>query len=362
LSNIRCSRRWVIPIVRVELRRLICCTLLLGHAAGAGQSADLETASRMEDERPEVLVLLQTVQSEMMGPTALPKSPWSGYGPWGALLGLEGFAVGVMIDGVSSFAGRDSKARTLEGVQSATKLFDFEAAMLDGISALDLGANWQLFDAEQGNYIDRSAGRATRIFKETSVDYVMYIRSFYFVSPGLNQIRLIVSLRVYSRPNSKSRLKAMYTRTFEYLSPSRGDLLRPFHKGEREALIQEVETNFTELMEKYPANRKAYRKFRKNALNALNDGDVILPIMAISEGWPGTSFDDELMRATGHVFHMLKEGLLDIRPSNNSGGHMVTFNGLDSAGKPEQFEGYVFGRLDSNTAYRDEDGNYYSVP
>lgn len=348
--------------MKVKIQGLIWFTLLLAYMASANQCADIKADSGIGTDRAEVLVLLQTVQSEMMGPTALPKSQWSSFGVWGALFGLEGLAVGVALDGASSLVGHKTKARTLEGVQSAPRVFDFETAILDGIDELDVCANWQLIDIQQGNYVDRSAGRATRIFRETAVDYVMYIRPYYFVSPGLNQIRLFVGLRVYSRPNNKSRLKAMYERTFQYLSPSRGDLLRPFREGEKEALIQEIETNYTELVGKFPANRTAYSKYRKNALGALRASDVIPPIMAVSEGWPETSFDDELARATGQIFHMLKEELLDVKPGESIDGHLVNFDGLDSSGKPKQFKGHVIGHLDSNTIYRDEDGDYYSVP
>ena len=81
-----------------------------------------------------------------------------------------------------------------------------------------------------------------------------------------------------------------------------------------------------------------------------------------SEGWPGTTFDDELWRATRHIFHMLGEELRDIGPGESVDDHPVNFDGLDSSGKPNQFKGYVSGHLDTNTIYRDEGGNYYSVP
>ena len=346
--------------MRIQIRQLMFLALLVGRVAAADQSQNIDSESATEPH--EVLVLLQTVQEEMLGPDALSNSVWSQIGLLGAFFGPGGEFVGSSMEGVASLARRDSEAKMEEGIQSVARALNFEAAVLGVINELDFDSNWLLYEVLQGDYAVQSGRTANRLFSATPVDFVLFIDTTYYVAPELNQIRLRFEVRMYSPSKIKGRLPATYVRKYEYLSQSRGNILRPFRDGEKEAMIAEIEARFAELVERYPANRKAYSKDRRSALRILNNRDVVLPITAMDEGWPGSSFKDELVRATNQMKQMLRMDLREIQPSKRVEGQYVPFNGLSSSGKPKKFKGYIVEKLSANTVYRDKGGDMYSVP
>jgi len=249
-----------------------------------------------------------------------------------------------------------------QGIKSIAGTLNFEATLLGAINELDRETDWRIYNVEQGDFAELAGRVANRRFRSIPVNFVLFVSARYYFAPDLNQIVLRSEARIYSRSKIKGRLPATYTRRYEYLSKSKGNILRPFRTGEKEALIADVEARFTALVEQYPANRKAYSKERRHAIRILKKRDVIPPIMALSEGWPGLSFTDELVRATDQLEQMLKVDLHDFPPSRPVKGHFIPFNGLSSSGKPKKLRGHIVDKLGTNTVYRDRYGDMYSVP
>jgi len=190
----------------------------------------------------------------------------------------------------------------------------------------------------------------------------LFFETVYFVSPELNQIRLVCTAKAYRYHPKYTQPPRIFDRNYEYLSSSRSVVLRPFHEGEKEAMIAEIEDGFAYLVERYPANLEAYEEDRKATLKFLKRRDVIPPAMAMAEGWPGMALQDELQRATDHMLFMLQQDLKNIGSPIPKVGDYIRFNGLDSLGKPDKLKGYFVSTLGPNTIYRDKKGDMYSVP
>jgi hypothetical protein len=139
-------------------------------------------------------------------------------------------------------------------------------------------------------------------------------------------------------------------------------MLRPFREGEKENLIENIEIRFASQLERYPQNGRAYQKERASAIGLIRERDTILPSTAMREGWPGTTLDEELRKATEQMTRMMQLDLADIRPVKKKPGKYVSFSGLNRSGKPKNFGGYVLAEQGENTIYRVRNGDMYSVP
>jgi hypothetical protein len=203
---------------------------------------------------------------------------------------------------------------------------------------------------------------SARIFRTSDVAYVIYLDLTYFISPELNQIRLIADSFVYTRSELSDNASVFYRRSYEYLSPSQGLVLREFDEGEKESLIEAIEAEYEHKLERFPNNRKAYSKDRRRALKILKNRDIILPMMAMNEGWPGDSVTVGLQTATEHVFQIMRDDLQIIEKMHDEDGEYTRFSCFTRTGKLKEYEGYVVGVLGTNTIYRDQHGNLFSMP
>jgi len=323
---------------------LFLLVLVLNTQSVAGQ-ADYTS----EDRLARVVIVLEPPQLGLVGSN---------------MLGAEQSLSPIPLMG-AIFALAESRLDSTELVRSGHDIiepFDFGVAVRSSLDRLDDDANWQLVRTVIYTHPKVKKRAAHRMLAETGADYVFYLEYIYFISPGLDQIRLRAELQAYEQPTAQSAQMAAFEKGYEFLSQSRGAILRPFHAGEKEAMIEAIENQYERKLAKFPHNKKAYRQDRKKALNAIKDRDTIFPLMAVDEGWPGKTFPGTLQLATDNLLKMMQQDLLDIHLKTPEEATYTTFSGLDLQGKEHEFNAYAIGRQGMNTVYRDEQGNFYSVP
>jgi hypothetical protein len=171
-----------------------------------------------------------------------------------------------------------------------------------------------------------------------------------------------VHLKVYKHKSEYSRPPVFLSRVYNYLSLSRGEPLRPWQPEEKEKLIAEIESYHARKLAQYPHNKKAYDTDRKKALGGLKARNVILPRMAMVEGWPGDTLGAELHNATGAMMDIVREDLriLASRPKLDS--ESVKFSGIDDVGKRKSYKGQLVSSNVSHEVYRRSNGNTFIIP
>lgn len=327
---------------------------------GAALRAD-EPVADATQARPVAHLLMRPVQLDLMGPDPFDKPSIFGFRDIGWAIGaiggvLAGVAIDNAIEHANSTHGMDKAARPLgDG-------FNFREAIHDKISRLDLETDFDIAEVHEQKFEGTGKPLSRWIMNRTDADYVLCLQPTYFISPRLDQLRFVVEVRLYTEIDVVNEVTGPYERYYEYLSPSRGELLRPFRDGEKAALIESVNRYFDQKTEQFPHNRKAYGKDRRQALKALNGSDTILPEMAILEGWPGDSIQIELQLATDNVMALVHADLMDPYATMPEDTEYHEFAGLDLKGRPATFKGHEIGTQGANTVYRDPEGNVYSVP
>ena len=123
-----------------------------------------------------------------------------------------------------------------------------------------------------------------------------------------------------------------------------------------------IESHHASKLAQYPHNKKAYDKDRKSALGALKGRNVILPSMAMVEGWPGDTLGAELQNATGAMMDVVREDLriLARRPELDS--ESVQFSGIDDVGTRKSYKGQLVSSNSSHEVYRRSTGNTFIIP
>ena len=332
--------------------RLACVAMLPIISIGAS-SQDLDET----DDFPlhEVFVFLETPQDVMLGPDAMRPGP--GDADYVDVYGITG-----MIHGIRSLANRIDDQTVEDGLQSVLGQFDFESATKNMLATVEVNSNWVAWETEERESFFSLRGSAKRAFRQTPVDYVLGFATTYFLSPGLDQVRLIADIRLYKRPSGAQTPRPLFTRHYEYVSPSVGEVVRPFHDGEKEALAAEIEEQYDRLSTENPANAAENAKEKARVLERLAGRKVIPPGQAIREGWPDGSMARALRLASRHVEHMMSMDLRILRGPAPESGERIRFEALDRQGDPDRKRGYRIGTLDGNTIYRDNKRNYYSLP
>jgi len=337
--------------------------LLLQHAIIAAPN-DAGASPDFSDQSPTVQIVVQPVQQHLLGPKPFGGQPSTLFFSLGSIMNDVGFAsLGAIIDSSRAFHSPTSEGvmRT-DGARSTGNVFDFQRAVLDGVNDLDIEAGWLIADITEYEYSDSKRMLSKGIFRMSDVAYIMYLDFTYFISPELNQLRLIADTFVYARSELSKDVAMLYSRSYEYLSPSQGLVLRKFDVGEKESLIEAIEAQYEHKLERFPMNRKAYSKDRRRALKILKNRDIILPMMAINEGWPGDSVAVGLQTATEHIFQIMRDDLQNIDNVHDEDEEYTSFLCFNRSGKLKKYEGYVLGVLGTNTIYRDEHGNLFSMP
>jgi hypothetical protein len=359
-----------------QIRILVLPVVMLCFPVVANNTVRNDTGSESANSRPLVQIFLDPVQGQIRGPNPGRGDALTDYWELGTITGwvywleLPAVLSGTATDSSIGFGdGGSNGERPPASVGSNNYSFDYYHALKNGILELDKNANWELAHLDESVRMGTMKKIAGRIFVQSNIAHVIFLESAYFVSPGLDQVRAIVDINVFSRPEDEypqqgvmARTESTYTRAYEFLSQSRGNILRPFHDGEKEALIDSIESDFDRKVERYPNNQAAYEKDRNRALKLLKNREVILPNVAVSEGWSGRSFPTALQLATDSIMQMMRDDLHDIPSSKAKHVEYVSFGGLSRKGKPKKFKGYIVGQQGPNTIYRDKRGNMYSVP
>ena len=339
--------------IRVGLIGRLACSVLLLAAGVDVLSQDVEDTGGATFH--DVFVYMTTTEG-LLGPNEMGLQPIDP-GFW------DPFQIQTSIHGWRTKTGRNDVQRLRAGLQSALGPFHFESSTLDILAAVEANSDWVVWDSEVVDSIDvmhQPANRASLV--ETPVDYVLGVDAHYFMSPGLDQVRLVVHLRLAPRWGRVGRTQLLFKRQYEYLSPSVGQVLRPFHVGEKEALAAEIEEDYRRLSEEYSENAAAYEKEKSRALEKLARRETIPPDLAVLEAWPDRSLTRMVGAAQRHMKHMISLDLSLLRGPGPERRERVRFEWLDESGNVFTKSAYLVGTFEGNTIYRDRKRNMYSVP
>lgn len=341
------------PVTALERFFVSFCFIFVVLFVLVVQSLADESVPLRTESTTKILIVLTPVQEKMFGTVPTDDSTLRDIIP----------LVGDYIDAAITYSRSTSDAAAfVRGVGEEANQFDYKETVLTCIENLAANVNWQIIDMSIYKFSGSKKRLSDRAFKNYEADVLLLMHFVYFITPGLDQIRAQVSVDALYKPSQTGESEYLFSRKYEYLSASQGDLFRPFHAGEKEAMIEAIENDYQRKVQEFPNNRRAYRKDRNRALAALKDREDILPVMALSEGWQGDSFFAGLRLATDRIREMLEMDWLTTAADLPEDPENVTFEGFDQKGKPEVFEGYVVGSHGTNTIYRDDKGNMYSVP
>ena len=339
--------------IRVGLIGRLACSVLLLAAGVDVLSQDVEDTDGATFH--DVFVYL-TTQEGMLGPDAMGLRPHD-LGFW------DPFLIQLSIQEWRTKTGRNDVQRLRAGLQSALGAFHFDSSLLDILAAVEANSDWVVWDSEVVDSIDVMHQPANRVsLVETPVDYVLGVDAHYFMSPDLDQVRLVVRLRLAPRWGRVGRTQLLFKRQYEYLSPSIGQVLRPFHEGEKEALAAEIEEGYRRLSEEHSENAATYEKKKSRTLEKLARREVIPPDIAVLEAWPDISLALVVGEAERHMKHMISLDLSLLRGPGAEKGDRVRFEWLDESGGIFTKSAYLVGTFEGNTVYRDRKRNMYSVP
>lgn len=302
-----------------------------------------------------VYVLL-TTQQGLFGPDVLDHR----HASWEAL--VDPFLIRSSIYDWRTKTGRNDVQIMHDSLSAALGPFHFESSTMNIIGAAEAGTDWAVWDSEVVDSIETLGNMARRVFREHPVDYVLGVDARYFMSPGLDRVRVVFQLKLALGADRVGRAHVLFARQYEYLSESIGLVLRPFRPGEKEALENEMKEFFRLIAEEKPENSQIYEEEESRALEKLSKRKVIPPDLAIEEAWPNQSLARAVAEARRHMQHMIALDLQLLRGPEPAKGVRVPFIGIDSSGDPREKTGYFVDSLDGNTIYRDSKRNYYSVP
>ncbi len=319
-----------------------------------------------DEDFPLVVIVFQPPQEALGGHNFLKKPAVS----WASHLfpfGMEFAGLGTAIEASTGLLYLNSEERRLEETpKSVDHSFHFERAIQRGVSSLEDSAEWYSISTQSENFMNdqtvNARGIAMRVFRQSGAQYAIFLNFDYLMTPGLDQVRLRVHLKVYKHKSEYSRPPVFLSRVYDYLSLSRGEPLRPWQPEEKEKLIAEIESYHARKLAQYPHNKKAYDTDRKKALGGLKARNVILPRMAMVEGWPGDTLGAELHNATGAMMDIVREDLriLASRPKLDS--ESVKFSGIDDVGKRKSYKGQLVSSNVSHEVYRRSNGNTFIIP
>ncbi len=329
--------------------------IMLGCSARAAET----------DDYPLLVLIINPVQETVGGPNYLRKPGANWISDLADALPLAEL---VVIGGVSSaitYFGGDS-ALLKDGVKTARHSFNFENSVKTAVSSIESGAQWYSVGQNMLEFDGETESNARhiseRVFKQGLVKYAVFFKFEFFTTPNLDQLRLHVRCTVYEDSKESARSREVMTRHFEYVSVSQGEIMRPWHAGEKDALIARIESEYESKMERYPQNKKAYAKDRKTALGALWGREVVLPTTAVSEGWPGDSMGAALQLATNTMAHVLRDDLATFSPREKSDSERVQFLAFNDKGSKKSYKGRLVSTLGAHDIYRRADGDTFILP
>ncbi len=326
----------------------------------------LTSAGSRADDGPRVMIVLDPPQERLNGPTdptALePSMPMSmlGYSLSQAvpLADVAGFAT----ESLMLLAEYDREEIRRAASAQGEEPLDFRGLVVSGVESLTSIDAWESAELEQYAFGSNRMGVARGVLRDGEFDHVLFLAIDYRLDEGLDQLRIIVDSSVYILDQRTQRGDAIYHRRYEYASPSRGDLFRPFHEGEKEAMIAAVEAEYAEKLEEFPHNRRAYEKDRSSMVALLEKRDVILPVMALSEGWPNGSLREAIEDGTDRIMSFIREDIEAFAEAPDMSTKPIRFVAYSREGKHKAIKGWRVGERDGRLVYCDKEGNLYLLP
>lgn len=313
-----------------------------------------------------VLIVVDPVRQILGGPNYLSEKQYSNpYSGESSASYFDVYGIGATIAGASSLLSFAEGDRGLsQALSAASRSFDFEVSISDLAFSLAEEAEWTLIGVESAYDISQRDIRdyAQRVLGRSDANYVIFLRLEYFMSKNLGQVRLRALCTVYQKGRKRELPARIGLWNYEYLSASRGNLLRTWHPGEREALLELVELEFEKNLERFPHNRKAYEKDRRDALKILNYGDRILDGMAIEEGWPRDSLARELLAATDAMGEVLQLDTRSLSGREKLESERVKFLGLNDSGAEKTRKGQFVTTVGNHQVFRISNGETMIVP
>jgi len=343
--------------------RTIGIAILLACRIGFAEQTT-EPESSLPIQKSNLYIVYDPPQLEMYGPYPFMENPQFSYGdPTSSTRMLPEMLRGTGIDQILAL---DQNRKMGEDVQRSWKVpgssHDYLHTVATNLGLLSTGTDLIITGIDPLRFNIGSRLDASWILKNSDADHVLFFRSTYFMSPELDQLRMRASVDLFSRKSNKPRTRNLYSRTYEYLSPSRGILFRPFAEGEKDVLTSMIEAHFDNKTEEFPHNSRAYKKDRDRILRAIRNRDTILPNVAVGEGWSEESMAFEIQTATNHIIFMVQQDLQsresDIALNRPIGKFAIM---LDN-GNSRTIKGNSIGNFENNTIYRDRSGNVFSLP
>jgi hypothetical protein len=339
------------------------CVVHFCNSVVHAQLSEIDSAP-VTHEKFNLQIVLYPPQLEMEDPNTLKRRTPFTFAELGSFSGiLQAAVAGSAMDGIITLArDRPMIRKLINNTNVLAEPYDFQATVLNGLAGLTAGTDLEISDIELYRFESGTFKNANWMIQNNDLHYVMYLRTTYFMAPELDQLGLYMDASLFAGNEKYGDVDRLFKRSFQYLSPSRGNLFRPFDEGEKEALAAMVEEYFDYKVAKFPNNLKAYKKDRDTSLRALKGRDTILPVMAVNEGWTVEALHREIETATDHVLDMLRSDLIGRHTDKQQDVEFESITALSKTGKPWTFQGYAIGQVGANTFFRDDDGNMYSLP
>ncbi len=326
------------------------------------------TVDDRDDGRKRVIVLVQTVQQALHPPNVYKErykqgSPvleaWADPSVW-ELIALQPGNVIPIRKTEENSPGMSSFAELVGG-------FDFFAAVEEILDSIDTDTAWIAQSMHEFDFVDeRGTWEPERVRREGFLDghrhpFVM-MRFWYFMSPDLASVRLVVQLRMYVARRSKYPRDGnrsiivgyaeQFRRTYEYLSPPLTPAISTWAPGQKERLLDALQIVHDQRTATYPINERTYRKEHERAVRILNSRDHMLMADFMLESWSFIELASALDTATKKMTNMLQFDLRSLPPeSYYHDGRPEEFQALTPSGKPKQYRGKFLLRDVPNSVY-----------
>jgi hypothetical protein len=339
---------------------LVCGALLLSCASGPKPAPRVYSA----DNPAKALFVVNPLQDALLGPNPF---IYRGYGVVVVYPEL-GLSAGLtLLDAVVRKHMIRKNDALAEGAANHSEEYPFSDRFSQGLDYVDDDGEWRIGTVEYADVLpeDRK-DRAPVYFDGFDEEFVVFLRPTFFVSKKLDQLRLNVDVEVYQRPAyvTGNPVHVSYKRSYDYVSVSRGEVLRKFEEGEKEQQVAELKGEFTKNCE-----GDAWGEVNDEYCSALKDriGDLrfrsrITPVQAFGEAWPVDELEQELDRSIAHVVHMMRHDLKDLylEDHDQSGYQRI---------KLPSWSGGVMNRIgvklaghERNEIWRTHQGEMFSIP
>lgn len=302
-------------------------------------------------------IVIEPVQERLLGPTEFRSERSSFRRSW---IG-QSSALTSLVGGFAALVRRHDSRPWLNKLSE----FDFANELIRRLPSLASESSWTIAGSEQFSFVqEMRRSLSGRVFKYKDANLAVLMNPAYFISPGLDQVRLVIEVEIYVPPSGDKQVRPqlLLKRTYEYLSPSRGTVLRPFHKGEKAEMRASLDAEFRRLIDKNPKSAGAYRKDRKRALKFLDSLEHVPVLVAMREGWPDDTLSQALVTATDSLLAAIAEDWSALPALISHVEVLKKFSALDAAGRSREMKGTLLSRGPDSSVFQTREGSIYVVP